>query len=124
VATRLGILAVFCCLAVGAWLPGCGGNGSPLLTDHPGYTSYRKHCRKCHGGQGDGRRAARMAERPLDLGAIAYRDTVDATKVGRVVRGGRGRMKGYETKLDPKEIDTLVDYVLAMAEARRQSPNP
>jgi mono/diheme cytochrome c family protein len=120
---RLAPLAILLCLAAGVWFPGCGGRDA-LLTDHGGYPVYRKHCRRCHGPEGDGARASRMADRTLDLGAAAFRDTMDADAAARVVRDGHGRMKGYSGKLSPAEVDAVVQYVLGMAEARRRERSP
>jgi len=121
---RLGFLAASLPFLLSAVLSACGERGQPLLTDHPGYPVYRKYCRRCHGDQGDDLRASRMAERRLDLGSSAFRDTVDAAEIDRVVRMGRGRMKGYAENLRPEEIDTLVSFVLGLAEARRGAPRP
>ena len=98
-------------------LLGCGDNGEPVLTGHPGYPVYKKHCRKCHGNQGDGRRASRMAGRDLDLGHPAYRDTTSVENVFRAVQEGQGRMKGYRSKLAQDELDAVSRYVLEMSTA-------
>ena len=107
-------------LAAGS-LVGCGERGEPLRSTHPGYPVYRKTCRRCHGNEGDGARAARMAEHAVDLAAPAFRDTVDAAWIERVVRLGKGRMKGYEETLTDSEIEGLVDYVLGLSDARAEA---
>jgi mono/diheme cytochrome c family protein len=96
----------------------CGDRGDPLLAGHPGYPVYEKYCRRCHGHEGDAAKAARMAERPIDLAAPAYRDTTDFEEVRALVRTGKGRMPGYARKLDSSQLDAVSAYVLEMAGAR------
>jgi mono/diheme cytochrome c family protein len=121
---RLRFLIPAVLFVISAVFSSCGERGQPLLAGHPGYPVYRKYCRRCHGDRGDGVRASRLAERRLDLGSPAFRDTVDAAEIERVVRLGRGRMKGYAETLRPDEIDGVVFLVLGLAEARREAPAP
>ncbi len=93
---------------------GCGGDGEPVLTEHPGYSAYRKYCQRCHGNRGGARKASRMADRPVDLVAPAYRDTTDLEDVLAVISDGRGRMKGYREKLTASELEDVSRYVLEM----------
>ena len=111
-------MALILVTLTGAYLlAGCGDKGEPVLTGHPGYPAYKKHCRKCHGNEGDGQKASRMARRNLDLGHQAYGDTTSLDDVVRVVREGQGRMKGYQTKLARDELDAVSRYVLEMSAA-------
>jgi mono/diheme cytochrome c family protein len=114
-----GGLAAMAVLGLGlAVASGCGDRGRPLLQEHPGYATYSRLCKRCHGNEGNGERASRMAGRPVDLGAPAYADTVDLESVGRIVARGQRRMKGYEDTLDPGEITAVARYVLDMGAAR------
>jgi mono/diheme cytochrome c family protein len=107
-----------------ALTPGCGGRGHPLLTEHPGYPTYKKHCKRCHGDLGNARKASRVAGRTVDLASPAYRDTVDLESVRRVVRNGERRMPAYAAKLTPQEIDVVSAYVLELAPARGRLTPP
>lgn len=99
---------------------GCDRDGAPVLTEHPGYSDYRKYCRRCHGNRGGAQKASRMADRPVDLVAPAYRDTTDLETVLAIVSDGRGRMKGYREKLTTKELEDLSRYVLEMPDRSEQ----
>ena len=110
---KRGVLAILLPLTVMAWFFGCYG-GEPVLTDHSGYPVYKKYCRRCHGNRGDGGKASRMAERPVDVLSPAYRDTVDVEAVRELIRVGKGKMKGYEAKLTVEEVEAVARYVLEM----------
>ena len=97
---------------------------APLLVAHPGYSVYREHCRRCHGNFGNAMRASRMADRRVDLGSALYRDTTAVDTILAVIANGKGRMKGYATKLGPTELEAVTSYVLELPEARRQAGEP
>lgn len=111
---KRGFLPILAPLVIIAWAFGCGMEGEPVLTGNPGYPVYKKHCRRCHGNRGDAARASRMAKRKVSLIDAAYRDTTDVADVRRVVSTGRGRMKGYENKLTPEEVEAVSRYILEM----------
>lgn len=116
-------------VVAGSWLVlavafGCGDRGDPLLTGHPGYPAYARFCKRCHGNEGDGKRASRMAERAIDLGSPAYADSADPAAVRRIVAEGRGRMKGYAETLSGEEMDAVSHYVLEMGTARSRPEAP
>ena len=96
----------------------------PLLVAHPGYTVYREHCRRCHGNFGNANRASRMADRRVDLGSALYRDTTAVDTIQAVIANGKGRMKGYATKLGLAELEAVRSYVLALPDARREAGSP
>jgi mono/diheme cytochrome c family protein len=93
---------------------GCGEPDDPVLAQYPGYTAYKKHCRKCHGNDGRGDRASRVAERPVDLGAPAFRDTTGLAGIEHIIRVGKGKMKGYSETLDAAQIAEIARVVWAM----------
>jgi mono/diheme cytochrome c family protein len=110
-ATAAAALAV----AIGVFL--FSDREQPVLTDHAGFSSYRKYCRRCHGYSGEGKRASRMAERPVSLVSAAFRDTVEIGDVERIVAKGKGKMKAYEGKLSPEQLLAVAQYVLDLPEA-------
>jgi mono/diheme cytochrome c family protein len=111
---KRGLLSVLVSFVMMAWIFGCREEGEPVLTGHPGYPVYEKYCRRCHGHRGDAVKASRMAKRQVSLIDAAYRDTTDVADVKQVVLTGQGRMKGYETKLTPEEVDAVSRYTLEM----------
>jgi mono/diheme cytochrome c family protein len=114
-------LLILSALAVGVVVNmGCDRDGEPVLTEHAGYPAYKKYCRRCHGNRGGGRKASRMAERPVDLVAPAYRDTADLKDILTIVTDGRGLMKGYREKLTPGELEDVSRYVSEMPDRSEQ----
>ena len=111
---KRGLLSVLAPFVMMAWIFGCGEEGEPVLTGHSGYPVYKKYCRRCHGHRGDAAKASRMAKRAVSLINAAYRDTTDIADVKQVVLTGQGRMKGYEAKLTPEEVDAVSRYALEM----------
>jgi len=111
-ATGGGALAI----AIGVFL--FSGREQPVLTDHAGFPSYRKYCRRCHGYSGEGKRASRVAERPVSLVSAAFRDTVEIGDLERIVTKGKGKMKGYAGKLTPDQVRAVSQYVLDLPEPR------
>jgi mono/diheme cytochrome c family protein len=115
---KVGPAVVALALLVIALVVKSGGDTRPLAVDHPGYPVYRTYCRRCHGNEGDAAKASRVAGRPVDLAAPAYRDTLTFEDVRAVVLHGKKRMPAYADKLDEGEIDAVSVYVLEMAAAR------
>ena len=84
---------------------------NPAAAGLPGYSVYRAHCRRCHGAWGDAAKATRLARRPVDIAAPAFRDTTTLEDLRRIVLVGRGRMEGFEGKLTPLEVDSVSRFV-------------
>lgn len=91
---------------------GCDQPDPPALVAQPGYALYQDQCRKCHGGTGVARRASRMAKRPVDFTAPAFKDTTTLETVTRIIRVGKGRMEGHADDLNEAQMDTLARLVL------------
>ena len=81
---------------------------------------YRGYCVRCHGADGRGD--------PRSIGLYPNLDLTSAPLVRHRVRGaiynriaeGYGPMPGFAHRLEPQEIEALVDYTLRFAPA----PNP
>ncbi len=99
---------------------GCSEKIDPRLAGRGGAAAYARYCLRCHGARGDGAKASRMAERPVDIGAPAFADTVDRAGLERVVARGKGKMEGYADKLSPAEIDSVARFVIALQDLRRR----
>jgi mono/diheme cytochrome c family protein len=114
----LSLRAVRRLLIVG-WLGlmcGCRREAPAELRALPGHNLYDDRCRRCHGDWGNGERASRMARRPVDLAGAAFRDTTDLEEIVRIVRGGKGRMKGFGERLEQADLDSVARYVLSLPE--------
>jgi mono/diheme cytochrome c family protein len=87
-----------------------------------GEAVYERHCRSCHGidGQGDGPEAARQPVPPADLTAAHVWDHADGEMfwwLGNGIVGPTGRlsMPGFSARLDEAERWAAIDYVHAHA---------
>ncbi len=96
----------------------------PRYVGVPGYATYSEHCKRCHGGAGRGGRSERMAKRPVDLSATAFRDTVSAADIAKFIRRGKGRMEGFDEILTPAGIDSLARLVLAFGDTSSTRETP
>jgi mono/diheme cytochrome c family protein len=85
-----------------------------------GMFNYSKHCKSCHGenGDGNGDRASELSAEPSDF--------TDARVMSRVTDGelfwkighGHRPMPGFQNKLTDKERWELVDYIRTFAKKR------
>lgn len=110
-----GLAAMLFLTAAAAFPLGCSEKVDPRLTGLPGYPVYRKYCKRCHGADGAAGKASRVAERPVNLAAPAFRDSTTVEALERVIAAGKGKMKGYDGKLSPGEIDAVARFVRALS---------
>jgi len=90
-----------------------------------GHRLYEKHCKKCHGENGDGK-----GEKAPEL-SVEPGDFTDESKMRRGADGelywqishGRMPMPSFADKLNEEERWQLVDYIRTFAQ-RQQSPAP
>lgn len=75
-------------------------------------------CAGCHGRLGRGDGAARPPDAPVpDLAAAAWQDARTDDAIAAAIRGGRGMMPEFGSKLPPDAIVTLVAHVRSLREA-------
>jgi len=110
-----GLAAMLVLAAVAALPLGCSKKIDPRLTGLPGYPVYRKYCKRCHGADGAGGKASRVAGRAVDLAAPGFRDTTTVESLERVIGRGKGKMKGYDEKLSPSQIEATARFVRALS---------
>jgi mono/diheme cytochrome c family protein len=85
----------------------CGGDDEGATPSDPvlaqGQQVYRANCASCHGAEGDGGLAPRLA------GVVAgrYPDIADQEAV---IADGRGTMPGFGSRLSPEEITAVARY--------------
>lgn len=76
-----------------------------------GETLYRRHCALCHGpeGAGDGPAGAALTPKPANLQAMVghHGDGDLAWKIAE----GRGAMPAWKSRLQPRQIWDLVNYL-------------
>jgi mono/diheme cytochrome c family protein len=111
---KMALLTLLVLVAVMVFLFRRVERADPSLAALPGYGIYNTHCVPCHGGDGSGPKASRIAARPVSLVSSAFRDTLGVEEVVEVVTRGKGKMKGFEDRLTEPEIETVARLVLAM----------
>jgi mono/diheme cytochrome c family protein len=95
--------------------------GSPVLAEADDVAAlWAKHCASCHGEDGTADTKAGKMLKVLDLTAADVRADFDRaamiTVTSEGVKNEKGKtvMKGYASKLEPSEIESLVDYIFAL----------
>ena len=86
----------------------------PSLRGLPGFATYARLCLRCHGAGGAGRKASRIAGRPVELAGAAFRDTTRIESIRDIVARGKGKMKGFADSLAPRDIDAVSRFVLLL----------
>lgn len=92
--------AVLCCIAYGAYAQDSKPENS--LTTNP---VYQKNCAKCHGKSAGGH----FMGGPSLLSAKAT--SMSADELRTIISNGKHHMPKFEGKLQPSEIDALVDQI-------------
>jgi mono/diheme cytochrome c family protein len=77
---------------------------------------YAAYCARCHGDEGEGRGNARSRKLypHLDLLASPMVQRGDRALVRDRIAKGDGPMPGFSRRLSPQEIESLVDFTLAL----------
>ncbi|HSK81073.1 MAG TPA: cytochrome c [Thermoanaerobaculia bacterium] len=77
---------------------------------------YAAYCARCHGDEGEGKGDARSLKLypHLDLLASPMVRRGDRALVRDRIAKGDGPMPGFSRRLSPQEIESLVDFTLAL----------
>lgn len=113
-ATGAGAAALAGMLAALAAISGCTPDRE--LTDRQ---LYLKYCSKCHGEAGRGDESLRQANEKVDLLISEPIRDGDREWVARRIAYGYAQMPAYIHKLDPPDLERLVDFTM-----RLQDPAP
>lgn len=81
---------------------------------------YRSYCRRCHGAEGQG------PDEPVKL--YPYLNLLESPMVLRRDRAavrqriveGHGPMPGFKRRLNPEELERLIDLTLRLPQSRRK----
>jgi mono/diheme cytochrome c family protein len=99
-------------LLAAALLAGCARKN---LTTPELYATY---CARCHGERGEGKADSLTLYPRLDLLASPMVRRGDRAAVRQRIREGYGPMPGFARRLDPPEVERLVDFTLQLAKER------
>jgi mono/diheme cytochrome c family protein len=94
----------------------------PAIAAADGKATYDKMCASCHGADGKGNESkAKMLKidaAVLNLGRPeSAKQSRDELKT--LLLSGKGKMPAYEKKLQPADVDPVLDYAIELAKAIR-----
>jgi mono/diheme cytochrome c family protein len=109
--TALLVLAVAC-------LPWTGCSRRNLTTPE----LYATYCARCHGERGEGKADSLTLYPHLDLPASPMVRRGDRAAVRQRIREGYGPMPGFSRRLDPPEVERLVDFTFQLGHNAKERP--
>lgn len=75
---------------------------------------YRKYCTSCHGSDGRAKTSKGRFSHARDLTDPKWQEQVSDERIFNSIMNGRnvgGNMPAFSDKIDPKEADSLVNFV-------------
>lgn len=75
---------------------------------------YREYCARCHGDDGKGNPRSMKRYPNLDLVTSPMVRRGDRALVRERIAKGYGPMPGFSRRLDPAQIEALVDYTFEL----------
>jgi mono/diheme cytochrome c family protein len=89
-----------------------------------GMFTYSKHCKSCHGENGDGKgdRASEISATPSDFTNAAQMSRVSDGELFWKITHGHRPMPAFEDKLSDTERWQVVDYIRTFASPQPTSP--
>ncbi|HEY4575601.1 MAG TPA: cytochrome c [Thermoanaerobaculia bacterium] len=79
---------------------------------------YATYCARCHGERGEGKGDNLALYPHLDLLTSPMVRRGDRAAVRQRIRDGYGPMPGFARRLDPPEVERLVDFTFQLAKER------
>ena len=75
--------------------------------------NWDKNCSKCHGPDGKGK--TKMGEKMgiKDYSDAKVQESMKDEEMAKIIKEGKGKMKGYSETLSDDEVKALVKYVRA-----------
>ncbi|HEV7506070.1 MAG TPA: cytochrome c [Thermoanaerobaculia bacterium] len=83
---------------------------------------YDTYCTRCHGdrGEGDPRSLTLYPHANLLASPLARRG--DRTAIRERIADGFGPMPAFKRRLDPQEVERLVDYTIQLSRTPKEAP--
>lgn len=78
---------------------------------------FKRQCTACHGekGEGNGPAAAALNPRPPDLTDTEVMGALTDEELRAVIEQGVGSMPGFESILEPDELEAVLEYVRSLS---------
>lgn len=105
-------LPLFACLLWASLWIGCSRKN---MTTPELYSAY---CARCHGERGEGKASGLTLYPRLNLLTSPMVRRGDRAAVRQRIREGSGPMPGFARRLDPPEVERLVEFTFQLAKER------
>jgi len=103
-------------LLAAALLAGCARKN---LTTPELYAAY---CARCHGERGEGKASGLTLYPRLDLLTSPMVRRGDRAAVRQRIQEGSGPMPGFSRRLDPPDVERLVDFTFQLGRNAKERP--
>ena len=80
----------------------------PAGAAEDGAALYKSKCAMCHSDTGV---AKKMAEPSANLNDPKWQEANSVEAIAKVIAEGKGKMKGFQDKLTPEQIDAIAAHV-------------
>jgi mono/diheme cytochrome c family protein len=88
------------------------GLALPAFAAEDGKALYDSKCAMCHGNDGV---AKKMATGSKNFNDPAWKKGETADGIAKIIKEGKGKMKGLGDKLNEAQMKAVADYVLTLA---------
>lgn len=88
------------------------GLALPVFAAEDGKALYDSKCAMCHGSDGV---AKKMAAGSKNFNDPAWKKGETADGITKIIKEGKGKMKGLGDKLNEAQMKAVADYVLTLA---------
>ena len=89
--------------------------------DRSGPGLYRSYCRRCHGAEGQGPDREVKLYPYLNLRESPMVLRRDRAAMRQRITEGQGPMPGFRRRLNPEELERLIDFTLRLPSSTRTS---
>lgn len=83
---------------------------------------YGKYCARCHGERGEGKAESLTLYPHLNLLTSPMVRRGDRAAVRQRIREGYGPMPGFARRLEPQEVERLVDFTFQLGRDPKERP--
>lgn len=84
----------------------------PALAAEDGKALYESKCAMCHGKDGV---AGKMAAGSKNFNDAAWKKSESADGITKIIKEGKGKMKGMGEKLNADQMKAIADHVMTLA---------
>jgi len=83
---------------------------------------YEAYCARCHGARGEGNPRSLTLYPHANLLASPMALRADRAAIRKRIAEGVGPMPAFKRRLDPQEVERLVDYTIKLSRTPKETP--